>query len=299
MNKTDKVAQNVEQNTELIVVTQLPVIKDQLIEVKGRIEERVNNALSLVCTEETYKQVKQVRSELNKEFTELEDRRKEIKAQILKPYQDFEAVYKDCAGDLYKAADIKLRDKIAEVENGLKQEKATDLLAYFTDYRASLGIDEDYVSLSDAGIKIGLSDSRKSLHEQAAAFLDRIKADCEVIDTLAHGDEVGVEYRKNGFNLTGAMLTVENRHRMMEAEKARKEQARAAEEAAKIAAQNVQAIVESEPPMITAPVAAPVAEPIPNEAQVELTCTFTVKATREKLVALRDFLVEGGYEYVC
>ena len=140
MNKTDKVAQSVEQNTELIVVTQLPVIKDQLIEVKGRIEERVNNALSLVCTEETYKQVKQVRSELNKEFTELEDRRKEIKAQILKPYQDFEAVYKDCAGDLYKAADIKLRDKIAEVENGLKQEKAADLLVYFADYRTSLGI---------------------------------------------------------------------------------------------------------------------------------------------------------------
>ena len=299
MNKTDKVAQSVEQNTELIVVTQLPVIKDQLIEVKGRIEERVNNALSLVCTEETYKQVKQVRSELNKEFTELEDRRKEIKAQILKPYQDFEAVYKDCAGDLYKAADIKLRDKIAEVENGLKQEKATDLLVYFADYRASLGIDEDYVSLSDAGIRVGLSDSRKSLHERAAEFLDRIKADREVIDTLAHGDEVGVEYKKHGFNLTGAMLIVENRHRMMEAEKARKEQARAAEEAAKIAAQNVQAIVESEPPMITAPVAAPVVEQIQNEAQVELTCTFTVMATREKLVALRDFLVEGGYEYVC
>ena len=295
MNKTDKVEKNVEQNTELIVVTQLPVIKDQLKEVKGRIEERVNNALSLVCTEETYKQVKQVRAELNKEYTELEERRKEIKAQILKPYQDFEAVYKDCAGDLYKAADFQLRDKISEVENGLKAEKEADLEAYFSDYRTSLGIDADYVSRSDAGIRVGLSDSRKSLHEQAAAFLDRIKADREVIDTLAHGDEVGVEYRKNGFKLTDAMLIVENRHRAMEAEKARREQARAAEEAAKAAAQHVQEVAKEE--TLSAPVAAPVAEPIPNEAQVVLTCTFTVKATREKLVALRDFLVEGGYDF--
>ena len=57
----------------------------------------------------------------------------------------------------------------------------------------------------------------------------------------------------------------------------------------------------SEPAVIAAPVAAPIAVPaeetIPNEAQVMLTCRFTVKATREKLVALRQFLTEGGYEF--
>ena len=50
----------------LIVVKQLPVIEDQLLAVKNSIEERVATALSLVCTEETYKDIKKVRSELPK-----------------------------------------------------------------------------------------------------------------------------------------------------------------------------------------------------------------------------------------
>ena len=60
----------------LIVIKQLPVIEDQLVAVKQSIEERVNAALSLVCTEDTYKDIKKVRSELNKEYQELEKRRK-------------------------------------------------------------------------------------------------------------------------------------------------------------------------------------------------------------------------------
>lgn len=42
----------------LIVIKQLPVIEDQLQAVKKSIEERVELALSLVCTEETYKDIK-------------------------------------------------------------------------------------------------------------------------------------------------------------------------------------------------------------------------------------------------
>ena len=52
----------------LIIVKQLPVIEDQLAAVKESITERVNQALSLVCTEDTYKDIKKVRAELNKEY---------------------------------------------------------------------------------------------------------------------------------------------------------------------------------------------------------------------------------------
>ena len=68
-------------NTELIVVTQLPVIEDQLQAVKATIEERVKTACSLVCTEETYKEIKKIRSDLNKEYLELEKRRRKSKAR--------------------------------------------------------------------------------------------------------------------------------------------------------------------------------------------------------------------------
>lgn len=296
MNKKDKTEQ---ASTELIVVTQLPVIEDQLLAVKESIQTRVNEAKSLVCTEDTYKQIKAVRADLNKEYAALEAKRKEIKKQILAPYEQFEQVYKECAGDLYASADRELAAKISEVENGLKAQKETDLVAYFAEYRESLGLNEEMVKIADAGIKIGLSDSRKSLREKAAAFLDRIKADLTVIDTLTHGDEVLVEYKKNGFNLTGAMLIVENRHRMIEAERERKEAARAAEEARKAAEQKVQEAAQET--VFTAPVAAPVVTPVAETKETEkpqiLTCTFTVRATREMLVMLKNFLTEGGYDY--
>ena len=276
----------------LIVVTQLPVIKDQLLAVKASIDERVKTALSLVCTEETYKDIKKVRSELNKEYAELEQRRKEIKGQILAPYEQFEGVYKECAGDMYAKADRELGAKIKEVEDGLKKQKADDLAAYFAEYRASLNIPEDFVTLDAAGIKIGLSDSRTSLHKQAAAFLDMINGDLEVIEKQEHPDEVLTEYKKN-YNLSGAIITVDNRHKAIEAERIRREQMKAQQEAAQAAAQAVKQAVKEETP---AAVAVPVKVEQPA-APIMYQTTFTVTATIEQLKALKAFLIEGGFNY--
>ena len=67
----------------LIVVKQLPIIEDQLRQVKASVDERVAQVLALACTEATYKDVKKARAELNKEFQDLEARRREVKKAIL------------------------------------------------------------------------------------------------------------------------------------------------------------------------------------------------------------------------
>ena len=288
-----------ETNTELIVVTQLPVIVDQLQAVKQSIQTRVDEAKSLVCTEDTYKQIKAVRADLNKEYAALEAKRKEIKKQILAPYEQFEAVYKECAGDLYMSADRELAAKIAEVENGLKEQKQKDLESYFYEYLSSVGIYPSFVSVDDAKIKVGLSDSRTSLHKQAAAFIDRIDNDLKVIDTVENRDEVLAEYA-NDYNLSRAMLTVKNRHEAIEAERKRREEMKAAQEAAQVSRAAVEEAI-SEPPVIVAPVVSAVqvtvVEGVTVKEEIKLTCTLTVKATREKLMELKQFLNEGGYDY--
>lgn len=291
----------------LIVIKQLPVIEDQLQAVKQSIEERVSIALSLVCTEDTYKDIKKVRSELNKEYQELEKRRKEVKAQILKPYESFEGIYKECAGDLYARADNQLRQKINEVEDGLRKQKEEDLAAYFAEYRESLHIAEDFVSLDKAGIRVGLSDSKTALRKKAAEFLDRIASDLQVIETLETRDEVLPEYRQS-YNLSSAMLIVDNRHKLIEAERVRREEARARMEAeraaAEAAAQAVQEAVQKEAAPQEAPEAVPVPVAMPDPEATEpqpvkiYSVTFQVRGTLEQLKALKDFLVEGGYEYV-
>ena len=70
-------------NDNLIVLRQLPVIEDQLLQVKASIESRVGQVLALACTEDTYKAVKRSRAELNKEYADLERRRKVVKTSIL------------------------------------------------------------------------------------------------------------------------------------------------------------------------------------------------------------------------
>ena len=281
-------------NNELIVVKQLPVIEDQLLAVKASIEARVNEAKSLVCTEETYKQIKAVRADLNKEYAELEKRRKEIKKQILAPYEQFEGVYKECAGDLYASADRELAAKIKEVEDSLKADKAADLERFFIEYRESLGIDTEFVTLSAAGIKVGLSDSKTGLHKHAAAFLDRISSDLQVIGTLESKDEVLAEYGSD-YNLSSAMLTVENRKKLIEAERLRREEREKQQAAAQAVVAAVQETVKEEPPAIQAPVKAAAVEEIPVEKVFKVD--FTVTGTISELKALKAFLTDGGYKY--
>ena len=78
------------ENNELIVIKQLPIIEEQLRKVSEEIDEKVKNAVALVCNEDTVKTVKEIRASLNKELKDFEDKRKQVKSEVLKPYEDFE-----------------------------------------------------------------------------------------------------------------------------------------------------------------------------------------------------------------
>ena len=121
-------------STEIIVVKQLPVIVEQLAQFKETVIQRVQTATSLVCTDDTVKEVKKARAELNNEFKAWEEKRKEVKTAVMTPYEQFEAVYKDCVSDTYKKADAELKAKIEGVEKELKQKKADEVKEYFNEY---------------------------------------------------------------------------------------------------------------------------------------------------------------------
>lgn len=272
---------------ELIVVKQLPVIEEQLQKIKTAVIEKVNQAKNLVCTEETVKAVKTVRASLNKEFAELEEKRKQVKSQIMTPYEQFEEVYKDCVSNLYKEADKELKDKIDSVENELKEIKAQAIKDFFNEYRASLGIDPELVSFEDSEIRITLSASEKSLKEAVSKYLDKIVDDLKLINTQEHQDEIMFEYR-NSLNVSLAITTVSERYKAIE-------RAKAAREAAAAKAVEEQAAIEK---VIDAAeeFSAPAVEEI-KQAENILTVSFKVYGTKEELIALKKFLVENHYHY--
>ena len=273
-------------SNEIIVVKQLPVIEQQLAQIKEQVAERVQAAMQLVCTEATVKEIKKARAELNTEFKAWEDKRKEVKTAVMSPYEQFEAVYKDCISDAYKAADKDLKQKIDEVEQQLKTEKLSEVKGYFEEYLASKSI--DFITYEQAGINVTLSASLKSLKEAAKTFIDRIVSDLALIETFTDlKAEILVEYKKS-LNVSEAITGVKARAKAVQEEQARQE-AEAEKRAAE--AQRVEAIKAA---------AAPAAVEAPAEVQQEepkLTLRFTVKATRTKLVELKKFLTEGEYEY--
>lgn len=272
----------------IIQVKQLPIIVEQLHEVKAEVTAKVEQALSLVCTEDTVKDVKKVRSELNKELKDYEERRKAVKKAIMTPYEQFETVYKDCISDTYKKADAELKGKIDNVENELKEQKKAEVKGYFDEYLTATGI--DFVTFENAHINVTLSASMKSLKEQAKAFIDKIVDDLNVINTQEHKDDILYEY-KASLNVSAAITTVTNRYKAIEAAKAREEERKAREQAEAEAAAKVESVVESVVPPTVEPIAPPV------EEEKTYTLKFTVRGTMSRLKALKEFLNNGGYDY--
>lgn len=272
----------------IIQVKQLPIIVEQLHEVKAEVTAKVEQALSLICTEDTVKDVKKVRSELNKELKDYEERRKAVKKAIMTPYEQFETVYKDCISDTYKKADTELKGKIDNVENELKEQKKAEVKSYFDEYLTATGI--DFVTFENANINVTLSASMKSLKEQAKAFIDKIVDDLNVINTQEHKDDILYEY-KASLNVSAAITTVTNRYKAIEAAKAREEERKAREQAEAEAAAKVESVVESVVPPTVEPIAPPV------EEEKTYTLKFTVRGTMSRLKALKEFLNNGGYDY--
>lgn len=272
----------------VIEVKQLPVIEERLQAIKAQIAERVNYAKSLVCTEDTVGEIKKIRAELNKEFEELEEKRKEVKKAVMMPYDRFEVVFKECVSEPYKEANADLKGKIESVENELKEQRRAEVKEYFDEYLASRNV--DFVTFENANINVTLSASRKSLKEKAKAFIDRVCDDLNLIDTQEHKDEILYEYKRS-LNASAAILTVTNRYKAIEEAKKREEERRAKEQAAKEAAEKVEAVVETLTP--------PTVEFVPAPVEVEpiLTVKFTVRGTREQLKTLKEFLKNNNYDF--
>lgn len=283
---------------ELMIVKQIPVIEEHLRNLASDVDKQVAAALSMVCTEDTYRDVKKIRADLNKQFTALEEQRKAVKSAVMGPYDSFNKIYEDCVSVKFRAADSSLKSKIGDVEDGLKSQKEADVREYYVEKAASLHISATDIPFERACIKITLSASEKSLRESCDAFLGRIAADLTMIEQQEFRDEILVEFRKS---LSGSQAVTEvlNHHRQIEEERERAAKRAEAEAAAQQHAQEVRAAVAQQE-ALSAPVeAAPqeTPEPVHQEAEATLKATFTAYGTREQLVGLKNYMKENGIRY--
>lgn len=207
-----------------IKLVTVPVIQHALIEVGKSVTERLDalNIENVIATEDTVKGLKNLRADLNKELTEYESQRKAIKEGVLSPYEAFESVYKTEVSDKYKNAINLLKDKIAVVEDKMKDEKKEAVKSYFVEL--CLSEDIDFVSFPQVGLEINLSTSEKAYKEKCNEFIQRIADDLRLIDTQEHKAEILVEYKKT-LNASRAIKDVQDRKAAERAEQERIKQA--------------------------------------------------------------------------
>ena len=286
------------ESKELMVVEQLPIIKENLINFSKEIDKEVEQAKGLVCTEESIKVVKEARAKLNNTFKILEEQRKKVKNAVIEPYNDFEKIYKQCVTDKFKSADSDLKQKVDNIENDLKAKKEQEIKDYFEEYKTANNI--DFIKFGQARINVTLTASKKSLKEQAKSFIDKIVDDLNLIETQEHKAEILVEYKQT-LNVSQSITTVTNRFKAIEEEKIRQEELKKKqmEEAQKRADENIRKQTDEtkqaldnfkvkEQEILQAPT---------TEEKDILTVKFTVRGTKTKLKELKEFLVNGGYDY--
>ena len=108
-----------------------------------------------------------------------------------------------------------------------------------------------------------------------------------------HADEIRAEYKRI-LNASQAVKIVADRHRAIEAEKARAEEQRMAAEARLQAAEKVEEIL-SAPEPVDEPEEAPFAPPVEERQEQVYEVSFTVRGTREQIRDLKEYLIERGF----
>ena len=271
----------------MIRVTQLPIIEEQLRAVRSQVEDMTSEAMSMVCTEETIQAVKARRAELNKQFTELDARRKEVKAAVMAPYDRFEAVFKECVTTPFKEADAALKEKVAEVEAVQRDTCEERLRLYFDELCQLHGV--DYIRYEQAGIKIDMASAKaktpKKLMDKLGEFVSGVAVGADQIRQMDDAAEIMAEY-KTCLNVGKAVSSVQERHRRVEEEKKSAEAREQARKRLDAAVAKVDAIAPPET----------VQQPVDDPVIPALTFTC-INARRSQLIAVRDFLKKEGIQY--
>ena len=279
------------EETEKIELTK-PEFKSEIkAELKGitQIEDNINDvkeyALKLSdyysikeFDEDTLKDAKNERAEVNKFKDKVSDFRKEITKKFNEPLEKFTNDAKETEKILKETYDT-INSQIKAYEDKQKQEKEEEVKNYFNELCEAENI--DFVDYEQANINVTLSASMKSLKEQAKKFVDKVVDDINLINSTQFVDEIMIEYKKD-LNVSRAITEVNNRHVELEKVKKQKEE------------QEEQKLNDKEMINRIDSLSAPKVEKTSEEV---FEMTFKVRGTKEQLKAVKEFLVNGGYDY--
>lgn len=207
---------------EIAVVEQLPKIIDKMEEIGTDLEKRLEELKldELVCTEETRKGITDLRTSLKKEQAEFENQRKNIKNEIMAPYEEFNKIYDANIKSKYTNAIAVLTEKIAVVENTIRENTKTKMIEFFEEKRNASNIKPEWLSFDELNTKIGINQLTpkgelvKKVKDEINDAVETIKTCIDTINSMQNKEEILVEYLKHK-NLQMAIKEVNDRHEIL------------------------------------------------------------------------------------
>lgn len=173
-------------------------------ELKTEIQKKANDYMNLVYTADQIKDAKKDRAKLNKFVTALEDKRKEIKKQVMQPYTAFEKQEKELIGIVNQAV-ANIDTQIKGYEEAVRQEKLEKVKEIYQNTIGDLDRTVPFEKIyKDSWLNV--STTLKFITTEITEVRDKIDNDLVVInaDTSPYAYEMKEEYLKN-FDLTAAV----------------------------------------------------------------------------------------------
>lgn len=173
-------------------------------ELKEEITKKTSDYLNLVYSDDQIKDAKQDRTNLRKLVTALEDKRKEIKKEVMLPYEDFAVKEKELV-EIINGAIENIDTQVKGYEEGKRQEKLTKVKEIYKECIGDLGRTVPFDKIFKESW-LNVSTTLKSIKEEIITIREKIDGDLKIINTenSPYVYEMKEEYLKD-FDLMAAM----------------------------------------------------------------------------------------------
>lgn len=209
------------------IIQEPAVIRCNFKDVKAKLSEKMAEYQGAVFTEESKSVAKAELASLRKTREEVEKRRKEVKAQCLVPYNDFEEKVKE----LLEIID----EPICLIDSQLKEMEAERIRKRHGDvetlYAECAGEWAEYLPLKEIYVKKwdNATTSLKQIEKELLAMAEKVASEIGIIrntqsDVVEDALQVYQKSRDLGAALTRINIYEDNKKRALEAERIRREQ---------------------------------------------------------------------------
>lgn len=173
-------------------------------ELKEEITKKSSDYLNLVYSDDQIKDAKQDRANLRKLVTALEDKRKEIKKEVMLPYEDFALKEKELV-EIINGAIENIDTQVRGYEEGKRQEKLAKVKEIYKECIGNLDRTVPFDKIFKESW-LNVSTTLKSIKEEIITIREKIDGDLKIInaENSPYIYEMKEEYLKD-FDLMAAM----------------------------------------------------------------------------------------------